>query len=143
MLLPLEGMLFFHSFTPLPYPLPLPVLLYFFTFRHLPLPVFVIPLLGYFTMSGHQSMQNMPWLTTISQNTRKWNHNLCGIINPPYSVIEHILWVGILRIAHTFYCSHEAWKIWCNSQNIQCRHIICLTINLGVYSPQRWEVLWK
>ena len=61
------------------------MLLYFFTFRHLPLPIFVIPLLGYFTMSGHQSMQNMPWSKTISQNTRKWNHNLCGIINPLFS----------------------------------------------------------
>ena len=71
---------FFHSL--LPYPLPLPVLPYFFTFRHLPLPVFVIPLLGHFTMSGLQSMQNMPWSKTISQNTRKWNHILCGIINP-------------------------------------------------------------
>ena len=73
-------MLFFHSL--LPYSLPLPVLLYFFTFCHLPLPIFVIPLLGHFTMSGYQSTQNMPWSKTISQNTRKWNHNLCGMINP-------------------------------------------------------------
>ena len=100
--------------TPLPPPSPSATV-----FFHIPpfaTTHFCYPLLGHFTMLGHQSMQSLNiWYETV----------------------------GILCIAHTFFCYYEAWKIWCNSQNIQCRHIICLIIKLGVYSPERWELFWK